>query len=306
MKLSQEILRKNGGRKIQKLDGTHWGELIYPASNENPQKNDEGLRVLGICSWTLGMLTFDALKHVEEKQPSRLNIVGLVTDDPVDRNAKITKKKRFWRYYDEERQEEYEEGIIESALSFGIPCYTGDVKNDSFRGLLSSWNPEIIIVAAFGQLIDKPIIEYPPYGIYNVHPADLLQHHGAGPQPWEDLVTREASTTRTAIHRVAEEIDSGHVVGESPLINVALKDGKLSNDVLLIGEKTLVPVNQMVTQLVLRVIGMKESGKIEPVDQIDFSKFFSDDFKKELLEPIDPCQRHHMLPQLTNETMFDV
>jgi len=271
--LNERLLRKNPGRKIELLDGVRWGELIHPARDENQNKTGEGLRVLGICSWTLGLLTLETLKLIERKLPSRLDIVGLVTDDPVDRNARITAKKRFWRYYDKARQEEYEEGIIESALTFGIPSYTGDVKNDSFRELLSSWDPEIIVVAAFGQLIDKPIIEYPPYGIYNVHPADLLHHHGAGPQPWEDLVARKASTTRTAIHRVSEKIDSGQVVGESPLINIKLKDGSLSDDVRLIGEKTLMPVDHMVTELILEVIRRKKSGRIEPVERMDFDRF---------------------------------
>ncbi len=300
------LLKDNPGRVIQSVEGVRWGELISPANDENPEKTGNGLRVLAICSWTLGMLALDTLKLIESRHPSNLCIVGLVTDDPVDSKARITAKKRFWRYYGKDRQEEYEKGTVESALSFGIPCYTGEVKSDPFRDLLASWDPELIIVAAFGQLIDRPIIEYPRFGIYNVHPADLLHDHGAGPQPWEDLVARKASTTRVAIHRVSEEIDSGEVVGESPPINVQLEDGNLSDDVRLIGEKTLMPVGHMVAELVLEVIRRKKSGRIEPVEEIDFNSLFSGDFKERLLEPIDPSRRGDLLPLPLNERSLNV
>lgn len=304
--LNSKLIDGNSARRIEPMEGARWGELILPAENENPNKSEKGLRVLGICSWTLGMLAFDTLKLIERKLPEKLNIVGLVTDDPVDSDARITVRKRFWRYYAPERQEQYEKGMIESALTFGVPCYTGEVKNDGFRNLLSKWDPEVIVVAAFGQLIDRPIIDYPPFGIYNVHPADLLHNHGAGPQPWEDIVARKAATTRTAIHRVTEKIDSGSVVGESPPINVRLEDGSLSDDVRLIGEKTLLPVDHMVAELVMEIIRRKDEGRIGPVRKLDFESLFSRDFTEMLMKPIDPGQRDRMLPLPPPDIDYDV
>jgi hypothetical protein len=279
--------------------------LIHPAPDEGQQSAD-GLRVLAICSWTLGLLAFEALKEVHRRYPAKLRLVGLVTDDPVESDAKISVRRRFWRYYDSGRRESYEEGIIESALGSGIPVYTGEVKVDGFRRLLAEWNPEAIVVAAFGQLIDSPIIDYPAFGIYNVHPADLQHHHGAGPQPWEDLVSRGASTTRTAIHRVSEEIDSGQVLGESPEINLRLADGTLSDDVRLIGEKTLMPVGRMVTALAGELIRRKDSGNPGPIARLDFGPFFDEKSIGKLMEPIDPAQRGHMLSLPAGEMDLDV
>ncbi len=303
--MNAKILNRHPGRGISSIDGSRWGELICPSSDEI-SRHQEGLRVLAICSWTLGLLAFEALKEVQRENPSRMSIVGLVTDDPVEREARISVKRRFWRYYDEDRREKYEEGIIESALGSGIPVYTGEVKIQGFRQLLAKWDPDVIIVAAFGQLIDAPIINYPPLGIYNVHPADLACHHGAGPQPWEDLVARKASTTRTAVHRVSEEIDSGTVIGESPEINVKLVDGSLSEDVRLIGEKTLVPVPLMVRVLAEELIQRKEECESGPVVSLDFARHFSDRMKKELMRPIDPAERGRMVPLPRSERDMDV
>lgn len=304
--LLSTIIKHNAEREIRIPEGTRWGKLILPAKDENRNKNDKGLRVLGICSWTLGFLAFETLKLIERKLPFKLNIVGLVTDDPADRDAKISIKRRFWRYYDDHQQEKFELGIIESALTFGVPCYTGDVKNDFFRDILAGWDPEVIIVSAFGQIIDRPIIDYPPFGIYNVHPADLLHHHGAGPQPWEDLISRKAKTTRVTIHKVSETIDSGQIVGQSSPINVRLRNNQLTDNVRLIGEKTLLPVDHMVSELICRIIRRKESGRDGPVDKIDFENLFSQSFKDRLMEPIDPTQLGHLLPLPAEDIRYTV
>ncbi|MCK5785736.1 MAG: hypothetical protein KAH54_04150 [Candidatus Sabulitectum sp.] len=299
-------MKHNPERRISFPDGVRWGELILPAKDETRSKNHEGLKVMAICSWTLGILAFETLKLSERRLPGKLNIVGLVTDDPTDKDAKISKKRRIWRYYDSEEQEEYERGVIESALTFGVPCYTGDVKCEFFRDLLKKWNPDLIVVCGFGQLIDQPIIDYPEYGIYNVHPADLLHHHGAGPQPWEDLVARKAETTRVTIHKVSTKIDSGDIVGQSSLINVRLKNNEFTDNVRLIGEKTLLPVDHMVAELVCRIIRRKNEGLEGAVDKIDFEKLFSQEFKNKLMEPIDPATRGVILPLPAEDIKFTV
>ncbi len=304
--LLSAIKAKNSGRTIHLPEDLKWGELILPAKSETKNKSKDGIKILAICSWTLGFLAFETLKMIEERHSGKINIVGLVTDDPTDDNARISKKRRFWRYYDGHQQEEFERGIIESALTFGVPCYTGDVKSDFFRTLLKELNPDLIIVSGFGQLIDKPIIDYPRLGIYNFHPADLLHHHGAGPQPWEDLVKRRAETTKVTVHRVSETIDSGDVVGQSPPICVRLANGVFTDNVRLIGEKTLLPVDHMVAELVGRIIRRNHDGLEGTVDKIDFEKMFSRKFKDKLMEPIDPLRRGELLPLPGKEVKFTV
>ncbi len=300
------IKEHNKGRKISIPQGVKWGELILPAEDELENKNAEGLKVLAICSWTLGFLAFETLKLMERRLPGKLNLVGLVTDDPTDRNAKISQKRRFWRYYDKPHQEEFEQSIIESALTFGIPCYTGDVKSEFFRDLLADLNPDLTIVSGFGQIIDQPIIDYPANGIYNIHPADLLHHHGAGPQPWEDLIARKAETTRVTIHKVSTTIDSGDIVGQSSLINVRLKNNEFTDNVRMIGGKTLLPVDHMVAELVCMILRRRNEGLKGLVNKIDYEMLFSQKFKNKLMEPINPESRGHLLPLPAEDIQFTV
>jgi len=251
-------------------------------------------------------LAFEALLSLETGNPPVINLVGLVTDDPLDVDAKISVKRRFWRYYAEPEREEYEWGILHRALPLGIPCYTGEIKSSAFRDILRNWAPEAIVVAAFGQVIDEAIICFPAYGIYNVHPSDLLHRHGAGPQPWEDLVERKAFSTRVTLHRVSPTIDDGDIVGQSPEINVRLPDGSVSNDVRMIGEKALVPVCPMVQELALALVNRKASGLKGPLDSLDSERIFGSAFKAKLMEPLNPTKRHHILPLPDSEKQYTV
>jgi len=304
--LLARITVENPGRRITRVEGSRWGRLFLPAPEEAARRADRGLRVLCIGSWTLGFLALETLLSVEALRPGAIRLVGLVTDDPLDVDAKISMRKRFWRYYDEAEREAYEWGILRRALSQGISCYTGEVKSGAFRELLTTWHPEAIVVAAFGQMIDEAIIAFPDYGIYNVHPSDLLHGHGAGPQPWEELIARQASCTRVTLHKVSPTIDGGAVVGESPEINVRLPDGTVSDDVRMIGEKTLVPVGPMVRELALALVARKAGGLKGPLDALDFERIFGSDFKSRLLEPLAPPKRGHILPLPEGEEQYTV
>ncbi|MFZ3044678.1 MAG: formyltransferase family protein [Desulfatirhabdiaceae bacterium] len=304
--LLARIIQGNPGREIRVPIGPRWGKLILPAADEGRGRQPVGLRVLVIGSWTLGFLSLETIKDMERKHPNELSLVGLVTDDPLDKEARISVGKRFWRYYDEGQREEFELGLLEAALTFGVPCYTGEVKNDYFRAILARLDPEVIIVSAFGQAIDRAIIQYPPFGIYNVHPSDLRHGFGAGPQPWEDLLARNASTTRVTIHHVAEAIDGGSIVGQSPLINVLTVHGTVAENVRMLGEKTLIPVAYMVGDLVSELIRRREQAIPGPIESLDFEALLSRELKEQLKEPIDPARKGHLLPLPPKDLRYSV
>src|SRR5689334_1313985 len=48
---------------------------------------------------------------------------------------------------------------------------------------LTAWAPEIIIVAAFGQILKPAVLDLPPHGCVNVHASLLPRYRGAAPIP---------------------------------------------------------------------------------------------------------------------------
>lgn len=72
--------------------------------------------------------------------------------------------------------------VKEYALSQGYDVYQPQkVKTPEFVELLRNLNPELIVVAAFGQLLSQEILELPEYGCINVHASLLPKYRGAAP-----------------------------------------------------------------------------------------------------------------------------
>ena len=72
--------------------------------------------------------------------------------------------------------------VKEYALAQGMTVYQSQkVKTPEFVELLHELQPELIVVAAFGQFLSKEILELPKYGCINVHASLLPKYRGAAP-----------------------------------------------------------------------------------------------------------------------------
>lgn len=72
--------------------------------------------------------------------------------------------------------------VKEYALAQGLTVYQPQkVKTPEFVELLHELQPELIVVAAFGQFLNKEILELPKYGCINVHASLLPKYRGAAP-----------------------------------------------------------------------------------------------------------------------------
>jgi folate-dependent phosphoribosylglycinamide formyltransferase PurN len=304
--INKVLTADNQQRKFVPIPESRWGELIIPAKNENPDKTNEGFRVVVFASYLLGYMLLETLKECERRYPSKLNITALITDDPANPGAKISLKKRIWRLYDSEEKLSIEKAIVESALSFGIPCYTGEVKIEHFGRLLKIWNPDAILVCVFGQIIDAPVINFPAFGIYNFHPSDLADRFGAGPQPFEDLIARKADTTKVTIHQLTEKIDSGPIVAQSTPIKVKMENGEMPDNVLVIDDKIIPAIDHMAAALISELISRKERNEKGVIQKINLEEIFPESYKTKLMEPIRTNVPSEILPSPDKNLVFSI
>ena len=64
--------------------------------------------------------------------------------------------------------------VKEEALKHGFPVYQPvKVRDPEFLQVLEKLDPDIIVVAAFGQIIPKSILELPKYGCINIHASEI-------------------------------------------------------------------------------------------------------------------------------------
>ena len=70
--------------------------------------------------------------------------------------------------------------------------------------------PDVIVVAAFGQILPEAVLEIPPYGCINIHPSLLPRHRGASPIVAAILSGDEF--TGVSIMKMEEGLDTGPVI----------------------------------------------------------------------------------------------
>ena len=101
--------------------------------------------------------------------------------------------------------------VKEKALEYQIPVYQpARVRDESFQEILRELNPDVIVVAAFGQIIPRSILELPPYGCINIHASLLPKYRGAAPIQWA-LIDGEKETGITTM-QMDEGLDTGDML----------------------------------------------------------------------------------------------
>ena len=298
------VVLEHGDRLFTTEPDNHWGGLLTPSSDERSAKTDRGLRLALFGSWKFGYVVLETLKKIESMFPERLNLVGMVTDNPLNPDAKISKKKRIWNLLNLPIQVVDETCMIESGLGFGIPVYTGEIKIDSFRKLLTQWKPDVILVCVFGQIIDSFAINYPSRGIYNFHPSDLANHHGSGPSPYQDLKDRNADTGMWSVHKVIEELDAGPVVAQSPPVCVKDETGKLPENPLIVYDKLMEALSPFVYHFVLDLLRHFEENHSGQVDRIDLISAFSPELRSKLMKPVTRVEDDPQLPDPDSDLFY--
>lgn len=75
--------------------------------------------------------------------------------------------------------------VKQKALDLGIPVYQPEkVREEDFLSLIEGLKPDVIVVAAFGQILPKRLLMIPPYGCINIHASLLPKYRGAAPIQW--------------------------------------------------------------------------------------------------------------------------
>lgn len=68
------------------------------------------------------------------------------------------------------------------AENLGIPVYQpNSMKTEESLEIIKKYNPDVIVVAAYGQILPKSVLEAPKYGCVNIHGSLLPKYRGASP-----------------------------------------------------------------------------------------------------------------------------
>ena len=101
--------------------------------------------------------------------------------------------------------------VKEYALSCELPVFQPEKMRDGTAlALVNSLRPELIVVAAYGRILPRELLEFPARGAVNVHSSILPKYRGAAPINWA-ILNGETETGVTIMY-MAEGLDTGDII----------------------------------------------------------------------------------------------
>jgi methionyl-tRNA formyltransferase len=100
------------------------------------------------------------------------------------------------------------------ALELGLPTIQPRMLSEpAAMERLAAWQPDLIVVAAFGQILKEPVLALPPHGCLNVHASLLPSYRGASPITAAILAGEQV--TGVTIMRMDEGMDTGPILAQA-------------------------------------------------------------------------------------------
>lgn len=143
-----------------------------------------------------------------------------------------------------------------AAEKHGIPVFQPEkIKQEQEWKVVADIEPDILITAAFGQILPKGLLDVPPFGCINVH-ASLLPKYRGGAPIHQSIIDGEKETGITIMYMV-EKLDAGAMLAQKA-IPIEEKDttGTMHDKLSVLG-----------AELLLETLPEIEAGSIVAVEQ---------------------------------------
>lgn len=146
--------------------------------------------------------------------------------------------------------------VKEYALSQNITVYQPDkIRREENAKILKDLKPDLMITAAFGQILSKENLESAPLGCINVHGSLLPKYRGSSPIQWA-VINGEKTTGITTMYTDIG-VDCGDIILKKEIaIGKNETAGELFDRLAVLGAETL-----------LETLKLVEAGKVERIPQ---------------------------------------
>jgi len=132
---------------------------------------------------------------------------------------------------------------------------------------LQNWSPDVIVVAAFGQILRENVLQLPPFGCINVHASLLPRWRGAAPV---QAAVLHDELTGVTIMKMDKGLDTGPILSQRSLpISETMTAGQLFDQLA-----------QMGADLLVETLPKFIRGEIKPKPQDDERATYAPQLKK--------------------------
>lgn len=191
--------------------------------------------------------------------------------------------------------------VKEKALEHGLTVYQPPkVKDSEFVKVLRSYEPDVIVVVAFGQILSEEILNIPKYGCINVHGSLLPKYRGAAPIQWSIINGEEYGGVTTMY--MAKGLDSGDMILKA---EEKIRDddtyGTLYDRLSVIGAELLIKtLEQIEAGTALRIPQRDEEATLAPMITREMEHINWDNESKDIVNLIKGLN-----PQPTAYTVYN-
>jgi methionyl-tRNA formyltransferase len=99
--------------------------------------------------------------------------------------------------------------VKEKAIELSLPIFQPERLKDEYEAIIEE-KPDLIITAAYGQLLPNELLESPPFGCINVHASLLPELRGGAPIHYAILEGKKE--TGITIMYMVEQLDAGGIL----------------------------------------------------------------------------------------------
>ena len=144
------------------------------------------------------------------------------------------------------------------------------IKTPEAVEVLKGYGADLFVVAAFGQILSKEILDMPKFGCVNIHASLLPKYRGAAPIQWAILDGEKE--TGVTIMQMNEGLDTGDMLTK---VIVPIEDTDT-------GESLFDKLAEAGAKLLIETIPQIEAGTLHPEAQDDSLSTYAKMIKKEM------------------------
>lgn len=190
-----------------------------------------------------------------ESLTKKFNVVGVVTqpDKPAGRGKELKPPP-----------------IKDVAYKYGIELIQPNrLSEEGVKEKLQSWNPDVIVVVAFGQILRQDLLNLPKYGCINVHGSLLPRWRGAA--PIQTAILHGDSITGITIMKMDAGVDTGPILRQKE-VEIQRSDTAESLSIVL---------SELGATLLVETLSEYLMGNIKPVSQPEIGITYAPTVNKE-------------------------
>lgn len=195
-----------------------------------------------------------AVPILQELINSKYKVVLVVTqpDRPVGRKRELTPPP-----------------IKKAAVKEGIPVFQPESITKEYEKILS-YEPDIIVTAAYGQILPKSLLQQPKYGCINVHASLLPKLRGGAPIHYAILQGEEK--TGITIMYMVEKLDAGDILTQKSIPIDEMDDVGTLHDKL----------SELGANLLMETLPKLFDNQIQPIKQDETKVTYAPNITREL------------------------